>query len=163
MSLSRFCVGGEHLEFISGRTVQRRLEDVCILSLGAQLPLLATLSRACPVPVGAHRLVVPHGGRLRVADVARVARVVRGEHQQGLGGKRPHVSPLEVRHVLFTAETENTFMIVLRKIYLKIQTDRQMSHTGCLLYMTGRNSSTGSILFRGSARRSFWAPRNEIM
>lgn len=37
------------------------------------------------------------------------------------------------------------------------------TYTGCLLYMTGRNSSTGSIFLRGSAPRSFLAPCNDNM
>lgn len=36
------------------------------------------LFRTLSVPVGANGLVVPHGGRLGVADVPWVARVVRG-------------------------------------------------------------------------------------
>lgn len=37
------------------------------------------------------------------------------------------------------------------------------TYTGCLLYMRGRNSSTGKILFNGSAFKSFWAPCNDII
>lgn len=36
------------------------------------------------------------------------------------------------------------------------------SHTGCLSNMTGRNSSTGSILESGRAASSLWAPCREI-
>lgn len=35
-------------------------------------------------------------------------------------------------------------------------------YLGCLSYMMGRNSSTGSILERGSAASSFCAPRWEM-
>lgn len=37
------------------------------------------------------------------------------------------------------------------------------THMGCLSYMTGRNSSTGSVLLRGSALRSFRAPCSDNM
>lgn len=64
----------------------------------------AVLLRTRSVPVGAHRLIVPHGGRLGVADVARVARVVRGVNKQRLNRERPKIPHLEVRHVVLPTE-----------------------------------------------------------
>lgn len=94
------------LELVAGRAVQRRLQHVWVLRLAAQLLLLAALARSRPIPVGVDRLVVPDSGGLRVADVARVARVVRGVNQQRFGRKRTQIPPLEVRHVVLTTQTE---------------------------------------------------------
>lgn len=41
----------------------------------------------CPVPVSGHCLVVPDGGRFCVAQIARLARVVRRVDEQGLCGE----------------------------------------------------------------------------
>lgn len=59
-----------------------------------------------PVPVRGHVLVVPDGGGLGVAEVARLARVVRGVDEQRLHREGLQVARLELRHVVGAEEAE---------------------------------------------------------
>lgn len=53
-------------------------------------------------------------------------------------------------------------MVAMEKNHMFPRQRSSAPYLGCLSYMMGRNSSTGSILERGLAASSFWAPRREM-
>lgn len=64
-----------------------RWQGLRVLGVVVDVTLLLGLPGMCPVPVRGHRLVVPDGGGLRVAQVPRLARVVGGVDEQRLHGE----------------------------------------------------------------------------
>lgn len=69
------------------RSVQRSWRWQCFCVLAVDVSLLPGLPGVCPVPVSGHCLVVPDGWRFCVAQIARLARVVRGVDEQRLRGE----------------------------------------------------------------------------
>lgn len=87
----------------SGRR-RRRVSGDAVLRHRADSALLGRLAGVLPVPVCGHGLVVPDGGGLRVADVARLSGVMGGVDEQRLHGEGLQVPRLKVRHVLGAEE-----------------------------------------------------------
>lgn len=83
---------------------RRRVSSDAVLRYGSDAALLGRLAGVLPVPVCGDGLVVPDGGSLGVADVARLAGVVGGIEQQRLHGEGLQVPWLEMGHVLNTEE-----------------------------------------------------------
>lgn len=79
--------------------------------------------------------------------------------QAGLGGN-------ELMLQMFSSsqggEERRGGMVAMEKNHMFPQQRSPAPYLGCLSYMMGRNSSTGSILERGSAASSFCAPRREM-
>lgn len=86
------------------KLLQFGLQNVRVLSFEAQLLLLPRFPRLGSVPVGFYLLVVPHHRGLRVADVARVSRVMSGIHEEWFSRKGTQIPPLKGFHVLWTDE-----------------------------------------------------------
>lgn len=77
-----------------------RWQGLRVLGMVVDATLLLGLPGMCPVPVRGHRLVVPDGGGLRVAQVPRLARVVGGVDEQRLCGEGFQVPGLVMLLVL---------------------------------------------------------------
>lgn len=70
-----------------------------VLGDGPNVDLLGSFLSVRSVPVCTDGLVVPDGGRLGVAEVTWLARVVRRVNQQRLNRERSQIPRLEVGHV----------------------------------------------------------------
>lgn len=82
----------------------RRVPADAVLCHGVDAALLRRLSGLLAVPVRRHGFVVPDGGGLRVAEVARLSGVVGGVDEQRLHGEGLQVPRLKVRHELGAEE-----------------------------------------------------------
>lgn len=101
--LSFSCVVQEQIEnseFVSRGTGRRRwcVPGDAVLGDGANLCLLGSFLSVLSVPVCADSLVIPNSGRLCVAEVTRLTRVVCWVQKQRLNRESAQIPGIKVRH-----------------------------------------------------------------
>jgi len=101
------CVVREHIEnseFVSRGSGRRRwcVPGDTVLGDGANLCLLGSFLGILSVPVCVDSIVIPNSGRLSVAEVTRLARIVCWVQQQWLNRESTKIPGIKVRHVCLT-------------------------------------------------------------